>query len=663
MLLAEILHANPEDLPQLATFVEWFDLLDRSEAEEGYSIKTKLQKQIQEVRARPGNREIEMSPEDFMALIRRLWQDAQLEASNRSDISSVDGSLAIGNKAPTMTSADRMNSHQRNGTSSLSPAPKPQRPTASSSLDHRQRTSELLNQVHARLHRITDRSQDSDNDDHRLTPSIGHPSLSPSSSVTDLYTGYAHQQHRHLRQEQQQQQQQEREQGLEDEQQRQKQRTISFLSSNKDHRKSAELTQNENLIIMDDVRSTSSFLDQRNVKLVSRKLVVDRIDKMTQDYEDQIAKMEVMLSEMRHENIMYKRALSDCKTTEKDQEKIIAELEQRLEEATQMASRQATIIENLRGDLKMQKKDSKHLKEILAQKEDDLKHAERKNEHLENNAKVYQKELEEKSQTCELLENKIKDVNELELQIEELTIENGRLNGIIDDLKTDSDDARQGLTHGRKPIQTLDAELAGTMDDFNNMDPRIDQLQRECDLYRTKAEEAVEELDKLRSIQTRSQQLEKDGEKYKFEKEQAFAKLEKFERLCAQLQEENEKLSQYASELEQGLHNPTFQGIPPTTADIAVQSDMLEAGSPETYAIIHKLKKEVEAHKEAVSRLKTEQTNKYKNIRSEFIVLFYAGLILTHCFVVISYDRQCNADFDNCLFHVSNPGAPLQLTI
>ncbi|KAI9317307.1 hypothetical protein BX666DRAFT_1944422 [Dichotomocladium elegans] len=158
-------------------------------------------------------------------------------------------------------------------------------------------------------------------------------------------------------------------------------------------------------------------------------------------------------------------------------------------------------------------------------------------------------------------------------------------------------------------------------------DPRVDQLEKECGLYKAKAKEALEEVDKLKSIQARSEQLGKDGEKYKRESEQASARLEKFERLCAQLLEENKVLSQYANGVEQDLCNPPSSEIPPTTADVAVQVNMSKAGSPKICEAVHNLNNEFEAYKEVFNQLKIQQTSEYKNTQSQFTVLFYADRI------------------------------------
>lgn len=208
-----------ESVPKVASVTEWLDLMCRSERRTGISLLTDDQKEsIRQFDTEIVEESLHLNVAEFLTLIQRLAHcgpDDYMSSETSSVLQPFNSPatpppnngeyrpyLEPPTAAATATNPARSRSltpRQQGGSTSASP-----RPQASSSLDHRQRTTHLLNQVQQRLQR-SDRHRDErdDDDSHgdddqdggRVSPSTNHPSVSAVS--VGFIVGHLNKEHDH----------------------------------------------------------------------------------------------------------------------------------------------------------------------------------------------------------------------------------------------------------------------------------------------------------------------------------------------------------------------------------------------------------------------------------------------------------------------------------
>lgn len=204
MTLASLLSIDVTSVPKVAKVTEWLDLIYESERRTGISLLTNEQKDaIRQFDTELVDETFQLSVADFLSLIQRLAHCGPDEymSSEASSVMQPFNSPATPPshveyrstpylEPPTTTNPTITRS--RSLTPRIQSTSSSPRPKASSSLDHRQRTNQLLNQVQQRLQRNDrhrdehdsnphDDDDDDDEDDGRVTPSTDHPSVSAVS--------------------------------------------------------------------------------------------------------------------------------------------------------------------------------------------------------------------------------------------------------------------------------------------------------------------------------------------------------------------------------------------------------------------------------------------------------------------------------------------------
>lgn len=222
MTLASLLSIDVESVPKLASVTEWLDLMCRSERRTGISLLTDDQKEsIRQFDTELVDETLHLNVAEFLQLIQRLAQCGPDDymSSETSSVMQPFNSPATpppngGEYRPSYLEPPTATAAATNPTRSRSLTPRQQqqqasssaspRPQASSSLDHRQRTTHLLNQVQQRLQRSDRHRDEHDNDSHhddddqdagRVSPSTNHPSVSEVSVC--FIVGHLNKEHAH----------------------------------------------------------------------------------------------------------------------------------------------------------------------------------------------------------------------------------------------------------------------------------------------------------------------------------------------------------------------------------------------------------------------------------------------------------------------------------
>lgn len=198
-------------VPKVAKVTEWLDLIYESERRTGISLLTNEQKDaIRQFDTELVDETFQLSVADFLSLIQRLAHCGPDEymSSETSSVMQPFNSPATPPcqveyrstpyLEPPTTTTNPTITRSRSLTPRIQSTSSSPRPKASSSLDHRQRTNQLLNQVQQRLQRNDrhrdehdsnphdDDDDDDDEDDGRVTPSTDHPSVSAVSVCVSL---------------------------------------------------------------------------------------------------------------------------------------------------------------------------------------------------------------------------------------------------------------------------------------------------------------------------------------------------------------------------------------------------------------------------------------------------------------------------------------------
>ncbi|KAI8144279.1 hypothetical protein BJV82DRAFT_608938 [Fennellomyces sp. T-0311] len=429
------------------------------------------------------------------------------------------------------------------------------------SFDARPRTSKLLNHAPPRpqLRRI-DHPGDSEDDVDDLNGSVDHPSLSPTST-TSIHSGY--------------------------ERQREPSNGIRYryTSPRRPLNRGSELN-------VPDIRPTASYsesLHVHNSAATQRRLreTERRLEKVSVEYDEQIARLEVELSAMQHEIVMHQKAISDYQSQERVRLNDIAKLEKQLVDTENENEIFKQVTEEFKAELKKKTDELARVQDALHSANAKLKLVESNFDQLHQDY-VSQKAARDDAADLKVrLEQEIEGSRALFAELEEMQkeskrlkqvfdemqdnlknnqMENKRMKQIIDEMKEDLDDARRRAVQiipSNK--QTLDDELGESTNEIDSKlvqtehileeaGFRVDEAQKKLQLTENQLEETEVKLGtaekRLKQTEERLEKTEQERETYQTEARQVLEDLKKVRKLSDKLQEENHRLLDQINTLE-----------------------------------------------------------------------------------------------------------------
>ncbi|KAI9490077.1 hypothetical protein BDB00DRAFT_568999 [Zychaea mexicana] len=200
--------------------------------------------------------------------------------------------------------------------------------------------------------------------------------------------------------------------------------------------------------------SSSNSVAQRRLQETER-----RLEKISQEYDEQIAKLEVDLSTMRHEIVMHKKTIAEYQTQEHMRLEHISDLETQIEEYGSKHTKIRQTNEQLKNRLEERNEEVARLQEALQTAAGKLKQAEANFEQLYLEYSSHKAAREKTAELQMHLDQEIEGKQSLIMELEEKTRENSRMKHIIDDMKTDLDEARRRAAQIVVPVKTLSDEL------------------------------------------------------------------------------------------------------------------------------------------------------------------------------------------------------------
>ncbi|KAI9249502.1 hypothetical protein BDA99DRAFT_542191 [Phascolomyces articulosus] len=381
----------------------------------------------------------------------------------------------------------------------------------------------------------------------------------------------------------------------------------------------------------------SSTAQQRRLQEAER-----RLDKVSQEYDEQIAKLEVDLSSMRHEIVMHKKTIAEYQAQESNRTEHITTLEKQLEESKDKGSKLRQSTEELKGELDEKNEELERLQDTLQKATNKLKYVETNFEQLyqEYNA---QKSAQDKVTELQVrLDQELEATESLYAQLENKKKENKRMKHIIDDMKTDLDEARRHAAQLVVPYKSLGDEL-GESSSVALDTKEVQTEQPEQDLARLKDQEKLESLAII--LTKTEEQLEETESRLDFSEQRAEElennltmmeqDLKKVKRRRDELHQENQEMFQEIETLEVNLKRQmevNEQAAKKKTRSTGVQSTSMELCdtcgyiAAEHESAIHDLTLRVQDQAETIRRVRALNTRKHDSAVTEYITMAHNTL-------------------------------------
>ncbi|KAI7853357.1 hypothetical protein BDC45DRAFT_511018 [Circinella umbellata] len=681
--IADLLKIPVTELPKHARVDKWLRYLDRREKTTGEALITESQKRTIQEYGKVQGKTVFLDPNEFIELLEKLIspldrssfitrdgeeeeeeeEDDDYEDEEEDDLKDynemmVDPRLIAQRQRVTIDHQDenydnmrpyqqdpfQYNKNHDDNEKNLYTQQKQQRqqrdmfksdvlddtttdPVISHLMDARQRTSKMLNFTPPRFKmRRLGQTEESDNESGGTRGgSPNHPSVSPVSnmSIQDDYD------HRNIK----------------------TQSKLYKKSSSRPSPPSPSPPQFHDHNMGIEIRpmiSVSESLHSQHSSLAQQQRLQEaerRLDKVSQEYDEQIAKLEIDLSSMRHEIVMHKKTISEFQAQENNRMEHITALEKQLEDSGDKTTKLRQSTEELKDELEEKNEELERLQDTLQKAMNKLKYVENNFDQLyqEYNA---QKAAQETITELQLrLDQEIEGSQSLIVELEDKQKENKRMKHIIDDMKTDLDEARRRAAQIVVPVKSLGDELGESSsilldtkevqtEQFEqahllSINLRDQEKLESLGIVLTKTEEQLEETEgRLEFSEQRADELE--GKLIKMEQD-----LKKVKRRRDELQEENTDILHEMRILEANLkrHMDTKDPISKKNVNtIGVQSDISELCDTCGYIAaehedaIYDLTQRVQDQAETIRRVRNINTRKNDSTVTEYISMAHHTL-------------------------------------